>query len=141
MRPHRVNDLRWTWNGDLVIGDNGDLTDTSAHSLLSFIQEIKTRIHSDLYDWRLHPHIGAALSELIGEPNTRDLAEQGKARMISALVRDGFIAKRYIRINYTPIDRHHLMYRLTITVPDMTGAEKIELNLLLDTSEFEILFL
>jgi hypothetical protein len=141
MLPHRVNDLRWTWNGDLVIGENGDLVDTTAHQLLSFVQEIKTRVRSELYDWQLHPYLGAALIDLVGEPNNREIAEQGKARIISALARDGFVARRYIKVAYVPVDRHHLMYRLTITVPDMIQGEQIELSLLLDTSEFEILFL
>jgi hypothetical protein len=141
MKPHRVNDLRWTWNGDLEIGDGGDLKDTSAHELLSFVQEIKTRVRSELYDWKLHPHLGASLSDLIGEPNSETTAEQGKARIVSALVRDSFIARRFIKVRYTPIDRHHLMYRLSITVPDMIEGEQLELNFLLDTDEFEILFL
>jgi hypothetical protein len=141
MRPHRVKDLRWTWNGDLVIGENGDLTDTSAHELLSFVQEIKTRVQSELYDWKLHPYLGASLSDLIGGPNNERTAEEGKARIVAALMRDGFIAKRYIKVVYLPVDRHHLMYRLSITVPDMVEGEQIELNLLVNTNEFEILFL
>jgi hypothetical protein len=141
MRPHRVNDLRWTWNGDLVIGTNGDLTDTHAHELLSFVQEIKTRVRSELYDWALHPGLGANLSDLIGELNNKEIAERGKARIISALVRDGFVATRFIKVSYIPIDHNHLMYRLSIVIPDMIQGEEIELNLLLDTSEFEILFL
>ena len=141
MRPHRVNDLRWTWNGDFVIGNQGDLMDTSAHELLSFIQEVKTRVRSDLYDWKLHPSLGASLSDLIGELNNKEIAERGKARIISALVRDGFVGARFIKVNYIPIDQNHLMYRLSIVIPDMVQGEEIELNLLLDTNEFEILFL
>jgi hypothetical protein len=125
----------------MVIGENGDLVDTTAHQLLSFVQEIKTRVRSELYDWKLHPSLGASLSDLIGEPNSREIAERGKARIIAALVRDSFVARRYIKVSYTPIDRHHLMYRLSVTVPDMIQGEQIELNLLLDTNEFEILFL
>ena len=140
MKPHRVNDFRWTWNGDIVIGETGDIKDTREHDLLSFVQEIKTRVRSDLYDWQLHPHLGAALSDLIGRPNSKELAEQGKARIISALIRNGLVARKFIKISYVPVDRHHLMYRLAIVIPDMIEGEQIELNLLLDTDEFEILF-
>ena len=71
MLPWRVNDLAFGTFGDLSIGPNGDIEDTqSIHSLLSFIQEIKNRITSDLYDWALHPHIGAGMSDLQGEPET-----------------------------------------------------------------------
>jgi len=141
MRPHRVKDLKWTWSGDFVIGDNGDLTDTRAHELMSFVQEIKTRVRSELYDWKLHPHIGASLSDLIGRPNTKEIAEEGKSRIISSLTRNGLVANRFIKVAYTPVDRHHLMYRLGISLPDMDQEEQIILNLLLDTNEFEIIFL
>jgi len=61
MRDYRVLDLRWTDSGDITLGKDGDLGDTSKHSLLSFLQEVKTRIRSELYDWKLHPHICASL--------------------------------------------------------------------------------
>jgi hypothetical protein len=140
MQPHRVNDFRWTWNGDLVIGETGDIKDTRQHDLLSFIQEVKTRVRSELYDWQLHPYLGASLSDLIGEANNKELAEQGKARIVSSLTRNGLVARRFIKVTYAPVDRHHLMYRLKITIPDMIEGEQIELNLLLDTNEYEILF-
>lgn len=141
MQPHRVNDFRWTWNGDIVIGASGDIKDTREHDLMSFVQEVKTRVRSELYDWQLHPHLGAALSDLLGEANNKELAERGKARIISSLIRNGLVARRFIKVSYAPVDRHHLMYRLAITIPDMIEGEQIELSLLLDTSEFEILFL
>ena len=140
MQPHRINDFRWTWNGDLVIGETGDIKDTRQHDLLSFVQEVKTRVRSELYDWQLHPYLGASLSDLIGEANNKELAEQGKARIVSSLTRNGLVARRFIKVTYAPVDRHHLMYRLKITIPDMIEGEQIELNLLLDTNEYEILF-
>ena len=141
MLPIRVNDLRWTWNGDIVIGPNGDIGDTKVHGLLSFVQEIKTRCRSELYDWKMHPHLGANMSDLIGRPNNRETAETGKARLHSALTRDGFIASRLIEILYTPTGRHHILYRLTVNVPDYGKDEQIQLNLLFDTDEFELTFL
>ena len=140
MRPHKVVDLRWTWNGDLVIGPTGDLLDTSVHELLSFVQEAKTRVRSELYEWKLHPDLGASLSDLIGRPNTRGIANEGKARIIASLSRDGFLAQKYITVRSIPVDRNHLMYRLKIRLPDMSGSESIEINLLLDTEEFSFLF-
>jgi hypothetical protein len=141
MRPHRVTDLRWVVSGDLVIGANGDLGDTRASPLLSFIQEIQTRVRSELYDWKLHPHLGASLSDLIGEINNKNTAEDGKARIMSALVRDSFITAGLIKITYLPVDQNHLMYRLRVNVPDMTKGEFIQINLILDTNEFEIIFI
>jgi len=142
MRPFRVNDLKWTWSGDLVLSKDGDLDDTAHHSdLLSLVQEVKTRVRSSLYDWKLQPHLGASLNELIGEPNSKELAEMGKARIIAALTRDDLLATQLIKVQYMPIDRHHLLYRIQITPPDLPKGEAIQIPLLLGTDEFTLTFM
>lgn len=142
MKPFRVNDLRWSWNGDLILGQDGDLDDTTQHDeLLSLVQEAKTRIRSNLYDWRLHPELGASLNQIIGEANSFELAELGKARIISALTRDGLLTPQLITVQYMPVDRHHLLYRVKITPPDLTKRQSIDIPLLLGTDEFVLTFI
>jgi len=136
-----VNDLKWTWNGDLIIDQYGDLADTADNSLRSFIQEIRTRVRSDLGDWRMQPHVGASLSELIGEPNSEETAEAGKVRIISALTKDNFIAATAIRIRYTPVDQNAILYNIQIRLPDLTNDEVVNLTLVLDIDEYEVTFL
>lgn len=141
MRPHKVNDLEWSWNGDLIIGDGGDLRDTSRNPLISFVQEARTRLRSDLYDWAIHPHIGAGLRDFIGEPNTKQTAEAGKARIIAALMKDDFCNQGSIDVRYVPVDRHQILYRVKISLPDIGEPEIVNLSLLLATDEFQVTFL
>jgi len=141
MRSFRVNDLEWVWSGDLVLNDGGDVKDTSRNPLLSFIQEARTRVRSDLYDWAIHPHIGAGLSDFIGEPNTKQTAESGKARIIAALIKDDFCNQDAIDVRYVPVDRHQILYRVKIALPDVAESDIVTLNLLLTTDEFQVTFL
>lgn len=141
MRPYRVNDLLWSWSGDLRIGNNGDLSVTQPHELLSFIQEVKTRLRSSLYDWKLHPQLGASLDELIGQLNNRTTAESGKACIIASLVRDGFVTRSFIGVRYMPVDVDQLLYNVTIKLPDITQDEILKFSLLLNISNFDVTFI
>jgi len=140
MLPYRVKDLRWTPNGDLVIGQDGDIGDTSLHSLASFVQEVRTRLMSELYDWRLHPQLGADLSSLVGEANTRNLAEEGKAMIVASLTRDGFCSPGYVTVRYIPVAIDEILYTVRIALPNTTQQEVIELSLVVRTDEFEMVF-
>jgi len=141
MRDYRVLDLRWTDSGDITLGKDGDLGDTSKHSLLSFLQEVKTRIRSELYDWKLHPHIGASLIDLVGEPNNKDTAEEGKTRIIAALIKDNLVDAGVLSVSYIPTGLNHLLYRITIRLPDLSPDQVVSLNLLLDVEDFEVQFI
>lgn len=111
-------DLYWTFDGDFLVGPEGDLLDTSDDVLLSLTQEIKTRIMGDQEDWELYPDVGAGLSDLIGEPNNKMTAEAGKAKIIAALTRDGLVASADLHIKYAPVGPYSLLYKLTVaTVP------------------------
>lgn len=141
MRDYRVLDLRWTDSGDITIGLDGDLGDTSRHSLLSFLQEVKTRVRSELYDWNLQPHIGASLIDLVGEPNDRETAEEGKTRIIAALTKDNLVDAGALTVLYIPTGLHHLLYRINIRLPDLQPDQLISISVLLDVEDFEVQFL
>jgi len=141
MRNPKQIDLRWTWAGDLVIGQDGDIKDTSENELLSFAQEVQTRVRSGLYDWALQPHIGAGLVDLIGEPNNRETAEAGKTKLISALIKDSFLDASRINIKYMPVGNSKLIYRIKLSVPDTTEDVIFTLTTLVDTDEFSVLFI
>lgn len=141
MKSYRAIDLSWTWNGDIQISDIGDLSTTAHDQIGSFLQEIQTRLRSDLKDWEIHPHLGASLSDLIGEPNTRAIAEEGKTRIISALVRDNFCDGNLIKVRYVPVDKNHLLYNIRISLPGLKDEERLQFSLLFDTSEYDVSFL
>jgi hypothetical protein len=105
------------------------------------VQEVQTRLRSDLQDWQVHPHLGASLSDLIGEPNTRAVAQEGEARMKSALARDGFCNLSLIQIRYVPVDRHQILYNIRISLPGLEDDERLKFSLLFDTNEYDVMFL
>ena len=141
MRPFRVSDLKWTWGGDLALNHQGDLGYTSDNALRSFLQEVRTRLQSELYDWKLQPHIGASMVDLIGEPNNKETAELGRTKIIASLVKDDLVAASSISVKYMPVDQCHILYRITLTLPGATEQEIVDVSFLLDTEASEITFL
>jgi hypothetical protein len=141
MRAYRVKDLKWSWSGDLFISDSGDLQSTQDGSLESFIQEVQTRVRSDLEDWEMTPHLGASLTELVGEPNEPKVAEEGKVRILSALTRDAFCDIGYIKIRYMPVSASQILYDIKIDLPDLEPEEEVQASLLFDTNENDVKFL
>ena len=139
MRNPKANDLRWSWNGDLVIGQDSDLDDTGINTYDSFVQEVITRIKSDLGDWVMHPGLGSDLTNLIGEPNNRVTAEEGRIRILSSLTNNQFCDPSRIKIRYMPIDIHTIYYDLSISVPGLT--EPIKLAFAFDSNERSITFI
>lgn len=109
-------DLYWTFDGDLIVGPDGDLYTPDDDVLRSLVQEVRTRIMGDQQDWELYPEVGAGLSDLIGEPNNKATAEAGKAKIIAALTRDGLVSAGDISIKYMPVGPYNLLYRLAIAV-------------------------
>ena len=110
------NDLVWTSRGDYVISHNGDIMDSNNDPLRSIFQEIRTRIKSDLGDWKLNEDIGGSLSDFVGQPNNKLTAETIKTRIKACLVRHGLVNSRDLTIKYIPIDADKLMFRLSLSV-------------------------
>ena len=130
-------DFYWTLDGDLSVSPEGDIRDTSFDVFRSLWQEMRTRCRTSLRDWAIHPRLGANLDELLGMPNNRTTAEEGKTRIINALSQGGFLARDLIRVRYLPIGRQRLLYDVTVTVSDPgTGQTRmLKTQLLYDTSE------
>ena len=76
-------DLLWTTQGDLFIGPDGDIMDTSHDPLRSLVQEVRTRIMSDQGDWANYPELGGSIGDFVGKLNIKQTAEGLKARIIS----------------------------------------------------------
>jgi len=132
-------DLYWTLDGDLALGESGDLRDTSFDLYRSLFQEVRTRIRSSFKDWILHPQLGANLDELLGKPNSRMTAEEGKTSIISSLVMGGFLPKSAIKVRYMPLGRHWLTYSVSITIATPSGETRmLKTQLLYDTVEGEV---
>ena len=131
-------DLYWTLDGDLAIGEDGDLRDTSFDSLRSTWQEMRTRIRSSLRDWAIHPRLGANLERLLGEPNNRETAEEGKARIVNALALEGFLPRSAIEVRYLPVSVTELVFAIRVMVPTESGSRYLEAQVLYDTRENQV---
>ena len=138
--PILATDLRWSWDGDFVVTD-GDLADTSLNRLLSLIQEAKSRVKSDIGDWKLHPYLGASLSELQGEPNTPALAQEGVTRIKAALEKNNFIPSGMVDVSYVPIDNETILFKIKISIAGANNNEIIQLGLVVDFAEEGIFFI
>ena len=134
-RVYDKTDFYWTFDGDVLVDPEGDLADTASDPLRSLVQEVRTRIMGDQKDWELYPETGATLGDLIGEPNNKLTAETGKARIIAALTRDGFVSSSDISIKYIPTGPYSILYKLVIAVsPTDTNyqTEYVEIKILFD---------
>jgi len=137
-------DLMWTGRGDLVIGHDGDIMDTYADPLRSIYQEIRSRIKSEVGDWRLYPDISASLSDYVGEPNNKVTAEAVKTRIISSITRNGLVHNADVQVRYAPIENDKLMLRITIKViatAQNAGSEYLGINILYNYSENHAYFI
>lgn len=77
-------------------------------------QMIMNRLRTENPDWLLHDGIGADLSDLIGEGNTRETMEQGKAQIKKALLYDETLNERDFQIDGFPYDAERIMYVITL---------------------------
>jgi hypothetical protein len=130
-------DLYWTMDADLAFGPDGDLKDTSFDPYRSVFQECRTRCRSSHNDWATQPALGANLRRLLGKPNNKMTAEEGKANIISALSYAGFVPGKNVKIRYMPINRHTLLYQISVIISVSGTAQTriLQMMYLYDTTE------
>jgi len=134
-------DLFFNSAGDFALDNTGDIASTESDLLLSFKQEIYNRVKSDLQDWSMYSWIGAGLSEIIGEPNTRETAEIGKEKIKTALTIGAFLSAEDVNIKYVPVAKDALMYILEINVdatPENGYTSEVQVTLLLDIDNHKL---
>jgi len=134
-------DLFFNSSGDFALDSAGDIASTEFDMLLSFRQEIFNRLKSDFQDWALHSWIGAGLSDIIGEPNSRETAEIGKEKIENALTIGAFLSAEDVNIKYVPVAKDALMYIISVDVEpteenDYTDIVKV--TLLLDMNNHKM---
>lgn len=76
-------------------------------------QIIINRLRTDNPDWRIHPEIGANLSDLIGQPNTRETGKAGEQMIVRCLTHDGFIAEGNLEVRGVPVSKNEILFRIT----------------------------
>lgn len=138
-------DWRFTKDGDLELGspktnEDGELlyvtvegietTDETLGVLIRDIphhvshnsekQVIINRLRTESDEWYHHPEIGPSLSQLKGEPNTRETGQLGADLIVECLTKDGFLKKEDVKVRATPLDLQTILFYITITRPYTT---------------------
>lgn len=80
----------------------------------SSLQLISNRFRTDETDWYLYPELGASISELAGELNSRETAEKGKNMIINSLIKDSAFNESDIEIIPIPISLNEILYDIRI---------------------------
>ena len=78
-------------------------------------QIIINRLKTDAPDWFHHPLMGGNLSDLIGEPNTRETGELGANLILAALTYRGLYNSGQLSVRPIPISAQEIMFMVTIS--------------------------
>lgn len=135
-------DWAFTEDGDLVVGDpkvtqTGEILykhldgteDTEmredgqeirdiglTYDLEANKQTIMNRLKTDTPDWYHHPAMGGNLSDLIGEPNTRETGERGAYYIRKALTYGNLYSDSQISVRPIPVGANEIAFVVDITM-------------------------
>lgn len=124
MNYDNITDLSFSPDGDFELTEDGDFALARGENCL--IDDIDMAVKTQKGDSSVYPDLGADLEELIGQPNTRDLAAEGASRIVGELVSKGIAKMNEIEVIPIPVGQTILYYVF------IDGAEKIEYVLNLD---------
>jgi hypothetical protein len=142
-RIYDSTDFFWTSRGDIKIS-NGDIMDTAFDPLRSHVQEIRTRVSSDLGSWKGFPDLGSSVADFVGEQNTKRTAEMIKTRLIAALARHNFMSTNDLDIKYMPYAHDKILFRIKIRVMatvENGNSEELFVHYLYNYEEDQVSFL
>lgn len=133
-------DFYWTMDADFSVGPDGDIRDTSYDYARTYFQEVRTRGRSETQDWAIHPSLGANLHDLIGRVNNKMTAEEGKNKLVAAMVYGGFLRREQVNIRYIPVSKDQIVYfiKVSVFVPELGTSKMLETQILYDTREREM---
>lgn len=92
-------------------------------------QVILNRLRTDAPDWYHHPGMGGNLSDLIGEPNTRETGNMGAEFVERALTYKRLYDVRDINVRPVPISAETIIFMIEITKQDKVVRLPVSFNL------------
>ena len=139
-------DFDFQWTGDIYLGEDGDIKDTSDDQIRSLENEIQSVVKSEFGDWQAHPTLGANISEFKGEANTRELGKRIEERVSLRLTSIGLIQAADLKVKVLPVTRHEVMIVIQVQASAtaqnrLTLGEKVEVKLLYHSMEDGMFFL
>ena len=108
MGIYKKIDVEVTASGDLRLGANGDFFLTDGEGVLK--QDIAFRLRTDPGEFVPHLDLGAGLSELIGEPNSRETSKNGESKIIQSLTNDAMVGRIDLSVRGVPISQESIMF-------------------------------
>jgi hypothetical protein len=81
-------------------------------------QVIFNRLKTDDPDWYHHPGMGGNLTDLIGEPNTRETGELGVQYITRSLTYHSFLSATQLSVRAVPISEEEIVFFITILLDD-----------------------
>jgi hypothetical protein len=101
-RMEDIVDFYFSEEGDLQVGDDGDLKDTKLDAYRGFIQQIDTIVKSSSGDWG-SLGIGANLSKFLGTKNTAGTGKAIEQSVHAYIAREGLVSMGDIRVQVLPV--------------------------------------
>lgn len=139
-------DVDLTWDGDLQVGDDGDLKTNSDDYIRATETAVQNIVKADFGDWDGDPTFAANLSDFIGEPNNRENGQKIAQRVKSRIVAMGIAEASDITVRVVPIGIHEVAILVKVDAASTSGnrlqpGESLVVSTLFDSNEGEVLVL
>jgi len=108
-------DMGFNLDGDIILGDDGDLFKTDFDVLIALTQQIHIRVKYLADEWSLQPLLGVVFQP-IGDLNYEENAEEWKSAIFMALTHDGLVDSSDLAIEIAPLDDVSLLTVISVTV-------------------------
>lgn len=99
-------DIKMSYDGDLLLDENGDLALSQGFDWLT--REVNKRLRSTASDWADYPNIAADLDSFIGKLNTRKTATEIRENIVKALQNEPLTTSA-INVKIVPISYDAIM--------------------------------
>jgi hypothetical protein len=119
---------------DTEKGDDGrEIRDIDVtYDLQAEKQIVFNRLRTDSPDWYHYPSLGGNLTDLIGEPNTKETGLKGAALIEAALSYGGLYDPMNVNVRPVPISQNEMLFLIEISRP-LTGVYRLPLTFNLET--------
>lgn len=88
-------------------------------------QIIMNRLRTDAPDWYHHPAMGGNLTDLIGEPNTRQTGTKGAELIHRALTYKGLYHSQQIKVRPVPLNPETILFLIEIIRYNNAGVIRL----------------
>lgn len=118
-------DIDLSWDGDLLVDNNGDIKRNSDDYIRATETAVQIIVKAEFKDWEGDPAFAANLSDFIGEPNTRENGRKIEQRVKSRIVTMGIAEASDITVRVVPIGNHELAIIVKVDAAP-TGGNRLE---------------